>query len=117
VTNPVCGDCFRWAGKAIIQEPEHVRLVHGTVSPPWLGKHRFAHAWIETSKRVYDWQTMVPEAEPARSIWPAKYRKYAGKGWPRKTFYRVFEPKGVTRYTGTEAVRAMVTNRHWGPWQ
>jgi hypothetical protein len=115
MTEEACGDCFRWAGKRIIHEPPHVKLAHGMVSPTWHGG-TYAHAWLETKKKVYDWQTMTPEAEMARTIWPDKYQKYAGRGWPRATFYKVFKPKKVTLYDEREAVQTMVKNMHWGPW-
>ena len=104
-----CGDCFRWAGKYIIDHPNDT-LVHGTVKAVFNNERRYPHAWVETdTNRVLDWQSIVA-GYGGNFVIP-------GQGYNIDDFYELYTPKKITPYTSREAIRAMVSNSHWGPWK
>lgn len=100
------GECFSYANKLAMKltdDPE-ARVVHATVQPSWHPR-RYAHAWVETKDRVFDWQAA---AFPRHN--------YHRTGWPRQLFYDEFKPKDVKKYRPEEAVALMVRHHHHGPW-
>ncbi len=96
-----CGECFSWAFK---NQKETDTLVHATVQPPMHDK-RFPHAWIERGNKVLDWQTMVLGTS-----------KFGKKGWPKKDFYDVFEPKNVKKFDRKKSRQNIFKYEHYGPW-
>lgn len=101
----LCGLCFPWAFKRV--QEYGGTLVHGIVTSPLSDPpHEYSHAWLELGGKVFDWQTM--EAGHGG--------KYNGKGWPVKTFYKVFQPKNLSKYDQDEAVVKLLKEKHYGPW-
>jgi hypothetical protein len=98
------GLCYQWAYDQIKNGKKGVKLVHGKVKHPWTGKE-YHHAWIEDGNKVKDWQTME-----------AGSSKHAGKGWPKKEFYKLYQPTETTEYDNTSAMRNATKHRHYGPW-
>jgi len=86
-----CGECLSWAMKTAMMD-KSVDVLYAMVHDPWDGK-KFAHAWVEKGNKAMDWQTME-----------AGLSKYAGKGWPKKEFYKAYKPKNIKKYTAKEAV-------------
>ena len=110
----VCGDCYRWAFNSVTESGG--TLVHGMVSEPFSSPvKKYLHAWVERGGKVYDWQTM--EAGHGG--------KWSGKGYPIRTFYELFSPSRMTRYTSREATRKAMSSSggrvrgglHFGPWE
>lgn len=93
------GDCFRWANMNILDYPKSAKVVHARVHPSW-NPREYWHAWIESGGRVFDWQSQDSRPD----------------GIPKSEFYAEFTPKNVKRYTSTQAIQAMVANKHHGPW-
>ena len=77
------------------RHPMNFKAVYGTVQNKWIsdGK-RYKHAWVEDGNLVKDWQTNDPKG-PRSS-------KYAGKGWPKREFYKVWNVKNEKKYTPQE---------------
>jgi len=104
-----CGDCFRWAGTYITTHDDGT-LVHGKIIHPFTKKRPFVHAWIETDGgRVLDWQSM--------EVGYGGNLVIPGHGYSIDDFYSVFKPRQIIKYTEREAIRNMVSNSHWGPWE
>lgn len=82
--------------------------MHGLVTEPMSDPpHRYLHAWVEDNGYVYDWQTM--EAGHGGI--------YRGRGWPRETFYEVFQPEHMVRYSWEQALANLARHGHHGPWE
>jgi len=99
------GDCFRFATKLATNMfsegaiPENdIKVVHATVKPE---KKEYAHAWVEAMGRCYDWQMSITRVGSL----------------PIKEFYKHYKPKNIKKYTPLEAVKLMVKNNHFGPWE
>ena len=56
---------------------------------------------------VYDWQTMRA----------GHGGKFSGKGYPITTFYELYSPKNVQKYTQEQALILSIKNKHFGPWE
>jgi len=99
------GDCFRFATElaidmyteGIIKTP--ITVVHAMVHPKWHNRP-YPHAWVESNNKCFDWQM----------------RQTKVGNLPKKDFYREYNPTDVKTYTPTEAIRALVKNKHHGPW-
>ena len=96
------GDCYRAAGKYIIENSEYT-LVHAEVTgQAHLEGIKYGHAWVEKGNTVID-------VSNGRFIKMPKADYYA--------MGKISTTKGkMFRYTSTEAIRAMVSSKHWGPW-
>ncbi len=93
-----CGECLSYAWKMGIinqdnkQANKKMKIAYGTVQNKWISKgKRYRHAWVEDGNLVKDWQTMK-----------AGSSKYAGKGWPKREFYKVWNVKNEKKYTPQE---------------
>ena len=89
-----CGECLSYAYKYAVKNlgKKNVKIVYGTVQNKWIsGGKRYNHAWVEDGNLVKDWQTMK-----------AGSSKYAGKGWPKREFYKVWNVKNEKKYTPQE---------------
>ena len=92
-----CGDCFRIAGRNMIDsEWEDIELIHGMVTN--IEGKTFPHAWNELRGMVID-----NSQGKAVSMPVAKY-------------YDLMSVENTAKYSRTEALRQMGRNRHWGPW-
>ena len=92
-----CGECLTYAWKTAAKNYKNpkMKIVYGEVGNKWLsGGKRFKHAWVEDGNLVKDWQTNDPKG-PRSS-------KYAGKGWPKREFYKVWNVKNEKKYTPEE---------------
>jgi len=83
-----------------------VRLPIGITGP---------HAWIErASGRIMDWQT-------ANGVWgelgALPDPSYEKRGWPKREFYRVFQPKRVQKYRAEDAMLNAIRAMKHGPWK
>lgn len=95
-----CGKCLSYVWKISAKFSgnksvnKKMKIVYGTVQNKWIsdGK-RYRHAWIEYAGKVMDWQTME-----------AGLSKYAGKGWPKKEFYKHWHPKIDRIYSPSEVI-------------
>lgn len=101
-----CGECFQFAIKlstTILAEkiipPDKVRVVHAMVKTKWHPK-KYAHAWVESRGRAYDWQMNMTRVG---SI-------------PIPDFYEFYNPTKIKKYTIQEAIRNLVKHNHYGPW-
>ena len=93
-----CGECLSYAWKTYMtnQNNDKMRVAFGTVQNKLISNNkRYPHAWIEDGNLVKDWQTMDPKG-PRSSKW-------AGKGWPKKEFYKFWNPKNMKKYTPAAA--------------
>ena len=97
-----CGQCLQYAWHTYMvkqsdaQANKKMKIVFGTVQNKWISNNkRFPHAWVEDGNLVKDWQTMDPKG-PRSSKW-------AGKGWPKKEFYKFWKPKDMKKYTPAAA--------------
>ena len=93
-----CGECLAYAWKTYMvkQNDKKIRIAFGTVQNKWISNNkRYPHAWVEDGNKVKDWQTNDPKG-PRSS-------KYAMKGWPKREFYKFWNPKNVKKYTTKEA--------------
>jgi hypothetical protein len=100
------GECFSYANQLAMKlgNAPDTFVVHATVKPGW--HHRaYAHAWVETRDRVFDWQA---------ATFPS--HKYHKTGWPKQLFYDEFQPRDVKRYTPEDAIVLMLRHHHQGPW-
>ncbi|HEY5657682.1 MAG TPA: GNAT family N-acetyltransferase [Myxococcota bacterium] len=101
-----CGLCFPWALNDVLRHGG--TLVHAVVTAPLSRPpHRYEHAWVERDGRVYDWQTMVVGYGGPR---------FAHKGYPIQTFYELYSPEHVVKYSVEEAVDESIVEGHDGPW-
>mgnify|MGYP001608771103 FL=1 len=91
------GDCFGYAAMTAIKNNRGV-VVHALVRP-W-GK-KYHHAWLERRGKVYDWQTMTLGNK---------------KPVPVATFYRIYTPTSIIRYTALQAAKNVLKYQHMGPW-
>jgi hypothetical protein len=106
-TIPV-GDCFRWATMNAVKlmpkpkkgVPTETRVVHAIVHPKWHPR-AYAHAWIESQGKCYDWQM----------------EKTGVKAIPLEDFYSLYNPTNIKKFTPGEAVGNMVRSGHHGPWE
>ena len=97
-----CGQCLSYAWKTYMvkqddkQANKKMKIVFGTVQNKWISKgKRYPHAWVEDGSLVKDWQTNDPKG-PRTSKW-------AMKGWPKKEFYKFWNPKDIKKYTPAAA--------------
>ena len=97
-----CGQCLSYAWKTYMvkqddkQANKKMKIVFGTVQNKWISKgKRYPHAWVEDGNKVKDWQTNDPKG-PRTSKW-------AMKGWPKKEFYKFWNPKDMKKYTPAAA--------------
>ena len=93
-----CGECLSYAWKTYIINQDNksankkMKIVFGSVQNEWISKgKRYNHAWVEDGNLVKDWQTME-----------AGSSKYAGKGWPKREFYKFWNVKNEKKYTPQE---------------
>ena len=92
-----CGEClsYAWKMSMVHQDDPKMKIVYGMVGSKWIsGGKRYKHAWVEDGNLVKDWQTNDPKG-PRSS-------KYAGKGWPKREFYKVWNVKNEKKYTPQE---------------
>ena len=92
-----CGECLTYAYTQAVKNhtKKNFKAVYGTVQNKWIsGGKRYKHAWVEDGNLVKDWQTNDPKG-PRSS-------KYAGKGWPKREFYKVWNVKNEKKYTPQE---------------
>ncbi len=94
-----CGECLSYAWKTYIMNQDNkvanrkMKISFGTIQNKWsAGGKRYEHAWVEDGNLVKDWQTMVMGGS-----------KYKFKGWPKREFYKFWNPKNVKKYTPKEA--------------
>jgi hypothetical protein len=107
------GNCFQYAGKRMLAEPEDTSavVVHGTYEA-WPG-HRDVHGWFEKDGFAWDWQThgctpggrsrFKVTATTPPPVPVGEFRK-SRKVEVRRTFSR------------EQVFRAMSGSGHWGPW-
>ena len=123
LTEVVCGKCFSWAFRKVAKGGPLLDLVHGTIHAQFLGK-RIDHAWVETRKRVFDWQNHESlgrkQALTHIGLWidaddKTKLEIYR-KGFPKKLYYKMTKAKVDEKYKKMEAAMAMVKQQHYGPW-
>jgi hypothetical protein len=113
MTGPERGDCFRAAGRAVLNDPA-LTLVHGLVTSPGGGTarkgQRHWHAWCEGV--TYDADTgrpvpLVVDLAGGRWAFVRTLRYYAmGEIKLSETW----------RYSQPEAIAQMREHGHWGPW-
>ena len=123
LTEVACGKCFSWAYRRVLKGGPLLTLVHGTTFVPFLGK-RIGHAWIETKKRVFDWQNHESQDRKHAlvniGLWVDVDDKtkveYYRKGFPKKLYYKMTKAKVDKTYKKHEAMLTMVKNKHMGPW-
>ena len=99
------GDCFKVAGKAIIED-ESLTLVHAFVygQGPMKGR-RFEHAWNEQGPLCID------NSNGQTTLMPKKqYYKLAGV--VKKADHGV----AYASYDSTQGLVNMLKHKHWGPW-
>ena len=92
-----CGECLTYTYTQAVRNhtKKNFKAVYGTVQNKWISNNkRYNHAWIEDGNLVKDWQTNDPKG-PRSS-------KYAGKGWPKREFYKVWNVKNEKKYTPQE---------------
>ena len=97
-----CGECLSYAWKMSMYNQSNktanrkMKIVYGSVQNKWLAEgRRYKHAWVEDGNLVKDWQTNDPKG-PRTSKW-------AMKGWPKKEFYKFWNPKDMKKYTPAAA--------------
>ena len=90
-----CGECLSYVYTYAVRSlgKKNVKIVYGTVQNKWISNNkRYNHAWAEDGKLVKDWQTMK-----------AGSSKYHGKGWPKREYYKAWNPKDMKKYTPFDA--------------
>ena len=99
------GDCYQAAGNFIFKcfgDPDF-KLVHGMVDGQGKTKGlRFGHAWIEYKERK-----VIDVANGTQNEYPIEL--YYGIGNIKK--------EECLYYTAEQAVKFMVGESHWGPWE
>ena len=90
-----CGECLSYAWRTYIVNQDNksanrrMKIAFGTVQNKWISNNkRYPHAWVEEGNLVKDWQTMK-----------AGSSKYHGKGWPKREYYKAWNPKDMKKYT------------------
>ena len=122
LTEAVCGQCFRWAFNRVIKGGPYLRLIHGTIFVPFLGK-RINHAWVENKRGVWDWQMHGrgrKEGLEYVKMWiddEKKIEKYFRKGFDKKEYYKVAKVKVDDVYDKMEAIETFGKHKHLGPWK
>ena len=89
-----CGECLSYTYKQTMKnhKKKNFKAVYGTVQNKLVNNNkRYKHAWVEEGNKVKDWQTMK-----------AGSSKYAGKGWPKREFYKFWNVKNEKKYTPQE---------------
>ena len=102
LTEAADGDCFLVAGRAMIKD-EDLRLVHAYVygQGPLEGR-RFVHAWNEQGPLCID-------VSNGQNTLMAKKQYYKLAG--------VVKKRGAyATYDQEEALKNMLREQHWGPW-
>jgi hypothetical protein len=98
------GDCYQAGGKLIYEffGDNKAKLVHGMVDGqgPLTGI-RFGHCWVESGNKVFD------------------HSNGGKKEVSKQLYYKVgnINPKDCKYYTAEQAVKFMVSKKHWGPWE
>ena len=94
-----CGECLNYVWQTYMvkqddkQANKKMKITFGTVQNKWISKgKRYKHAWVEDGNLVKDWQTMK-----------AGSSKWAGKGWPKREYYKAWNPKDMKKYTPFDA--------------
>ena len=93
-----CGECLSYTYTQTMKnhKKKNFKAVYGTVQNKLVNNNkRYKHAWVEEGNKVKDWQTMDPKGP--------RSGKYAMKGWPKREFYKFWNPKNVKKYTTKEA--------------
>ena len=122
LTEAACGLCFQWAWRRVTKGGPALRLVHGTVYPPSLGK-RIDHAWVENKKSVWDWQMHGrgrKEGLEYVGMWvddEKKKEQFFRRGFDKKEYYKIAKVKVDNIYDRGEAFETMAKNRNMGPWK
>jgi hypothetical protein len=102
------GQCFPYANNLLrtmldddVIPESQIKLCHGVVIEPFAADpNPHVHAWIEARGLVYDWQLSI-----------------VGKnGMAIDTYYELFKPQNVKKYSPHEALTTFVRHRHHGPW-
>ena len=102
------GQCFPYANNLLrtmldddVIPESQIKLCHGVVIEPFAADpNPHVHAWIEARGLVYDWQLSI-----------------VGKnGMAIDTYYELFKPQNVKKYSPHEALATFVRHRHHGPW-
>jgi hypothetical protein len=98
LTEQACGDCFKVAGRNMIDaDDESIVLVHGTVTN--IEGKTFPHAWNEIGDTVID------------------NSENRGISMPTSQYYELMNVQDPVKYERVDAIRTMARNRHWGPWK
>jgi hypothetical protein len=98
------GDCFHVAGRTMLDHPgSDFKLVHAMVTGqgPLEGK-RFPHAWNEVGDVVLDYSN-------GNKIVMRKEQYY-------RLGHVDTSPGNIAIYDSETAMKKMVRNKHWGPW-
>ena len=123
LSEAACGHCFKWAYRKVTKGGPLLRLVHGTVFVPFLGK-RINHAWVENKKSVFDWQMNGNGRKNGIAyikLLTGYDEKHAGnihaRGYDKKSYYKDVKVKVDDVYDKMEAGITMLKNKHLGPWK
>ena len=123
LTEAACGQCFRWAFNRVLKGGPYLRLVHGTIFVPFLGK-RINHAWVENKRGVWDWQmhgNSRKEGITYIKLLTGYDEKESGKiyakGFDKKKYYKEVKVKVDDVYDKMEAIETFGKHKHLGPWK
>ena len=92
-----CGECLTYTYTQTVRNhtKKNFKAVYGTVQNKFISNNkRYKHAWVEDGNLVKDWQTMVMGGS-----------KYAGKGWPKREFYKFWNVKKEKKYEPIEVIQ------------
>ena len=98
-----CGECLSYTYKQTMKNhrKKNFKAVYGTVQNKLVSNNkRYEHAWVEDGNKVKDWQTME-----------AGSSKYAGKGWPKREYYKTWNPKVDKKFTPAEVAHNWKTKK------
>jgi hypothetical protein len=109
---PKPGDCFHYAGRRMLAEPEDTsaRVVHGTYEA--FPGHRDIHGLFEKDGLVWDWQTHGRAGSRSRF----KVTSTTPRAVPRDEFHRTRKTETRRSFTRKQMMQAMLDTGHWGPW-
>jgi hypothetical protein len=109
---PIRGNCFQYAGKRMLAEPDDTTalVVHGIYEA--FPGHRDVHGWFEKDGVAWDWQThgCTPKG---RSRF--KVTKNTPPAVPIPEFYETRKIEVRKMFTRDETIKAIGVG-HWGPW-
>ena len=99
--NQTGGDCYAVAGRAAIEDPQVLYVVHATVEAPGVPRH--GHAWVELADAL---GTVCQDRSNGNDV-----------TLPQAVYYYFGRVEDARRYPREQALKLLVSTRHFGPWE